>query len=406
MDITEFKNKTLTVSDEWDTDRIIEENVLPYKRLMIRGFVAGTGRSHICKKMIDRGHKVLFVVPTNELGQECGCEWTTLNKFFGIAFGDEKIMKFDSSEFDVIVFDEIYFHNVGKWALIREYERNNPEKIIIATGDTKQLKNPESISNTIPFEQYADYCINQIFKYNIMLYESKRLKTEEDRKKLLDVRKLCFESDISFKKNIDKYFKWTDEIKLFDNNIAYRNETCKKVSQKIREMKNIDDEYIVGEEVVCRKFFKTDEGKCNVIFKYRIADIKGEKVKLIHTNTGDTRNIDINILRKYFIYAYCYTAHSKQGCSVDSDIVIYDWNFRYACRNWFYTSLTRARNLNRVWFYRYPESDDDLLKDLVGNYLRNRIKSYKNQDAKAGREIESDEYIDEQWLMGLINTKY
>ena len=47
MDITEFKNKTLTVSDEWDTDRIIEENVLPYKRLMIRGFVAGTGKSHM-----------------------------------------------------------------------------------------------------------------------------------------------------------------------------------------------------------------------------------------------------------------------------------------------------------------------------------------------------------------------
>ena len=35
-----------------------------------------------------------------------------------------------------------------------------------------------------------------------MLYESKRLKTEEDRKKLLDVRKLCFESDIVFRKKI------------------------------------------------------------------------------------------------------------------------------------------------------------------------------------------------------------
>ena len=86
-------------------------------------------------------------------------------------------------------------------------------------------------------------------------------------------------------KNIDRYFKWTDEIKLFDNNIAYRNETCKKVSQKIREMKNIDEEYIIGEEVVCRKFLKTDEGKCNVNFKYRIANIENEKVKLIHVNT-------------------------------------------------------------------------------------------------------------------------
>ena len=84
--------------------------------------------------------------------------------------------------------------------------------------------------------------------------------------------------------------------------------------------------------------------KCNVNFKYKTADIKNEKVKLIHTNTGDIRNININILRKYFIYAYCYTAHSKQGCSVDSDIVIYDWNSRYACKNWFYTSLAHFKS--------------------------------------------------------------
>ena len=50
MNITEFENKTLPVSDEWDTDRIIEENVLPYKRLMIRGFVPGTGKSYIYAK--------------------------------------------------------------------------------------------------------------------------------------------------------------------------------------------------------------------------------------------------------------------------------------------------------------------------------------------------------------------
>ena len=182
MNITEFENESVKVSDEWDTDRITEENVLPYTRLMIRGFVPGTGKSHICKTMVNRGHGVLFVVPTNELGQECGCEWTTLNNVFGIAFGDEKIKKFGSYEFDVIVFDEIYFHNVDTWAFIREYERENPNNIIIATGDTKQLQNPESISNTIPFEQYADYCINQIFKYNIIFYEYKRLKTHEDRK--------------------------------------------------------------------------------------------------------------------------------------------------------------------------------------------------------------------------------
>ena len=74
VDIVEPVCDTLSVEDEWDTDTIVKQNVLPYGRLMIRGFVPGTGKSYICKRMQNLGYKVLFVVPTNELGQECGCE--------------------------------------------------------------------------------------------------------------------------------------------------------------------------------------------------------------------------------------------------------------------------------------------------------------------------------------------
>ena len=34
-----------------------------------------------------------------------------------------RLNKFDYSDYDVIVFDEIYFHNVGKWALIWDFVR-------------------------------------------------------------------------------------------------------------------------------------------------------------------------------------------------------------------------------------------------------------------------------------------
>ena len=34
----------------------------------------------------------------------------------------------------------------------------------------------------------------------------------------------------------------------------------------------------------------------------------------------------------------------------------------------------------------------------------NKVKNYKQQDMKAKREKDSDEYIDESWLMNLINT--
>jgi hypothetical protein len=161
-DITEYQNMTGEVTDEWNTDEIIDEHILNNKRLMIRGDVPGTGKSYICQHLQDRNYKVLFVVPTNNLKQECGAEAMTINKFFGISYGDERLEKFDYSDVDVIVFDEIIFHNVGKWALIWDFCKNNPDKIVVATGDTNQLKNPERVSNVMSFEKYADHCIDLI----------------------------------------------------------------------------------------------------------------------------------------------------------------------------------------------------------------------------------------------------
>ena len=73
--------------------------------------------------------------------QTCGAEAMTINKFFGISCGDERLEKCDYSDVDVIVFDENIFHNVGKWALIWDFCKNNPEQIVVATGDSNQLKN-------------------------------------------------------------------------------------------------------------------------------------------------------------------------------------------------------------------------------------------------------------------------
>ena len=162
-DITEYENETGEVKDEWNTDEIIDKHVLNNRRLLIQAEFADSGKSYICKHMKNRNYKMLFVVHSNELGQQCGCEWLTINKFFGISYGDERLNKFDYSNYNVIVFDGIYFHNVDKWALIWDFWKNNPDKIVVATGDTNQLKNPESLNNVFSFERYINYCINLIF---------------------------------------------------------------------------------------------------------------------------------------------------------------------------------------------------------------------------------------------------
>ena len=392
-DITEYYNMTGEVKDEWNTDEIIDEHILNNKRLMIRAEFAGSGKSYICKHIQNRGYKVLFVVHSNELGQQCGCEWATINKFFSISFGDERLTKFDYSVYDVIVFDEIYFHNVGKWALIWDFCKNNPDKIIVATGDTNQLKNPERVSNVMSFEKYANHCINLIFENNIMLYECKRLKTEEDRQKLRDVKRMIFEGT-PFREIIDAYFKWTDKIEMYDNNIAYTNNTCKMVSSKIREMKNITEEYVIGEEVICRKYIKNKGTKFNVNFKFRISNIVGNIVVLQNVATNEKQNIELKVLRKHFIYAYCYTAHSKQGCSVHGDMVIYDWNEWYVSKNWFFTALTRATDFNKIKFFKHNKGEESKSKRIVEQYFERKVLNYIEQDKKAGRDVDDGDYVD------------
>ena len=152
---------------------------------MVRADLPGSGKSYACEHMTKRDHNVMFVTPTNKLVQKYGVNGVTLNKFFGICINktsdDKKTMsKFDDSEYDVIVFDEIYFSCVQKLAKIKRYCNNNPDKIIIATGDAKQLPPIAPLSNQHEYCSYADHCIDSIFSHEVCLMENKRLKSDAD----------------------------------------------------------------------------------------------------------------------------------------------------------------------------------------------------------------------------------
>ena len=61
---------------------------------------------------------------------------------------------------------------------IRELVKHNPDKIIIGAGDVKQLPPIEDLTNTRKPDEYADDCINQIFKYNMTLKICKEVRGE------------------------------------------------------------------------------------------------------------------------------------------------------------------------------------------------------------------------------------
>ena len=81
IDIPVDECKELHVKDEYATDDIIDNHIIPHNPVIIRGEIAGTGKSFICQRMAERGYKVIFVCPTNKLLQPFEGEATTINYF-------------------------------------------------------------------------------------------------------------------------------------------------------------------------------------------------------------------------------------------------------------------------------------------------------------------------------------
>ena len=193
------------------------------------------------------------------------------------------------------------------------------------------------------------------------------------------------------------------------NHIYTMNDNINSIAQrdfeKDMKISASSDFRLNSKEKPCRKYVKNKGTKFNVNFKFRISNIVGNIVVLQNVATNEKQNIELKVLRKHFIYAYCYTTHSKQGCSVDDDIVIYDWSKWYCSKNWYWTSVSRARDLNRVKFYKYDADENDLSRLRVETYFKNKVSNYIEQDKKSNRPIDDDDYVEVDFLMDMMNTQ-
>ena len=103
--------------------------------------------------MAKLGYNVLFVSPTNvlcnELFKDHKVKAITINDFFGFGVNEENsfIKQFDSTDYDCIIFDEVYFYNISNLMKIYNYIQNNNAKIILGAGDVEQLEAVEQIRN-------------------------------------------------------------------------------------------------------------------------------------------------------------------------------------------------------------------------------------------------------------------
>ena len=127
-----------------------------------------------------------------------------------------------------------------------------------------------------------------------------------------------------------------------------------------------------------------------------------------YIKSKEVRGLDKEKVRNKYTFAQCCTAHSLQGQSVETDITCFDYNHFLVrkCPELLYTSITRARDLSRVKFFKYSDdTEDELNKQNIMSYFNRKVENYKLQDRKAKREIPKDNYVNIQWFMDNIKNQ-
>ena len=375
-EIPKISNIKVEVEDEWRTKAICEKIMLR-NPVIIRGKFPGTGKSYIGEYFQKMGKNVLFVVPTNRLLQEKEVEATTYNKFFSIAVHKdvgEKLPAFDYSPFNVVVFDEVYMSNLYVLDKVRRFIQENPDIIVIGTGDVKQLQGVEVMTSCQNPAVYIDNCIDIVFNYSIFLEVCKRVGAKDseegdrNREIINNMYNDFWESKLPIQDIIPKYFETTDDIMASEHSIAYTNIRCRNVANEIRNRLNKKSKYEVGEIPIARKWIK--QPRVNVNLRCRITSIEhdelGAQITLQNiANDEDEFMLFEAVVDNNLIYSYCAACHSSLGASVKGSITIHEYNLPIASREWVWTSVSRCVDFRQVRFYSNPTFDKQMDKTRI-----------------------------------------
>jgi len=372
-----------------------------YKTIFIKATYPGSGKSQAVKNYND---KTLFILPYNELAlnlRNQGFNAMTFHKFFGLDINDfQRNSPYDCDGIKTVCFDECYLHEPKRLLYIDGFIRNNPEIQVKGVGDCDQAE-PVGFDNI----EYLNKCIDMIFKKQIHFTEIKRLRTEEDKKKMKELKKDIF-NNISFEDMIKKYnFRTIDKMDDVKTtiNVSYLNNTVERVNNHVyKRVLKLPKKYNVGMKLKCRKYYKTkDKLTCNTNYTYIIEKINKDGMILLDEYDNIKYDVPNKDIEEYFKLPYCSTIDSIQGVSFGEEdkITIFDLNTSYMSRRRVWTALTRARYLDNITLYRHNETEKRISEECrYKQYFEMKVNNYKKQDAIKNRTYEEKEYINQEWL--------
>ena len=414
----------ISIVDEWDTNEInavFEKNAIT----LVKGEYPGVGKTYCVQQY---KNDILFISPYNKLCQNLrkdGFESITLIKLLGRQALGDKLgipMKgknggpFDVSNHTVICFDEVMLYGPCELRQIQNYMSKHTNIKFIATGDSDQLKPINaSYNNIVGMQRHMNKCRDMVFPTQFSLNISKRLKNQEDRDKMAQLKADVFNPSISVSDICTTHnIRQVSDIKATTTkrNIAYFNYYAPIVNNIVHKLYATEDEnniivrdnaYYKGLEVVCTTHMTAKGGvRLYVNYTYAIHTISAKYFTVIEPvdNEVIAHSFKISEIAKYFRLPYADTCHSIQGCTITEPMTIFNANIdSHVDRDFFWTALTRATDFNNVSVYIHGDAEKERLSvSRLKRYFNDKVKGYIIQDDNKSRKYDASEYITGDWI--------
>jgi hypothetical protein len=438
------KVQHLSVVDEYDATAFAAL-FSSHNHVLVLADIPGAGKTYALKSFLaPLGPAGLFVTPWNALADDLvkggAFDAITFNRLLGLlAHGEEaeedegegkstKTRGHDISAISHIVFDEIFCLAPPQLGQLKRFMERNASmedgtpRMFFAAGDANQ--NMPIFPSCLPTLELKDYyirAISTLFPNQIRLRVCKRVTGAEQQQRIFLIKEEVLSSTTPLLDICRKYFKPINKLsQVRGRAVAYTNEVARCVNnfREERLAKALESGgqevfkvegrlHYLGQTLRCRKFNKSP--RLYVNYTYTVSGIErlpGGEVTIQLEETGEFAWTPLK-LKHHMIYDGAATCHSLQGLTAEDGITLFEVGLWCASRAWFYTALTRARNLSEIYFW---DGDDvsglaPVLRHDFKAILEAKLPHYALQDKAAGRPWDEGDFIDGDHVMALYDSQ-
>jgi hypothetical protein len=377
------------------------------KRVLLTASVPGAGKTH--RVATQEGVTGVIAVPTNALAVDLKTKFpqhnvVTIHRLLskvGRAFGlldilqnkeprgpeeePEEASSIPNKIFregdSFLCIDEIYMLPTQVLLALYHFLHFLPKNIthVYATGDPYQLDPVEDRRTIVNSSCAREAMIIRMFQQRIKLTRCRRMNTEPLNRRVekfcaflrtnrglqspeLRVQALtsvCHEHNVQI---INEYHQIIDIMKSQDDMLiaAYTNETCHRITKHV--LGSLEDKLTPGTRLINRKRFYVKGGHrmhLNYIYEVKEIDEELNMVQISEIKASDMDDeeevsfwVDSDHVLKHMHWHRTRTAHCLQGTSWNGGVIVCDVDRKHLVnRAFFYVTMTRARDFDRLFVY-------------------------------------------------------